>query len=46
MTIGRRRKRKERYRNNSVSNKALPHERKTALELESVGNVNKYTKQW
>jgi hypothetical protein len=31
---------------NSVSNKALPHEINTALELESVGNVNKYNKQW
>jgi hypothetical protein len=36
----------ERDSNNSVSNKAFPHERNTALEVESAGNVNKYTKQW
>jgi hypothetical protein len=36
----------ERDSNNSVPNKALPHERNTAVELESVGNDNKYNKQW
>ena len=46
MMIGSRRKSMERDSNNSVPNKALPHERNTALELESVGNGNKYTKQW
>jgi hypothetical protein len=35
----------ERDSNNSVSNKALPHERNTVLELEYVGNVNTYNKQ-
>jgi hypothetical protein len=45
MTIGSIRKRMETDSNNSQGNRAQPHERNTALELESVGNGNKYMKQ-